>query len=125
MKHPIPADVQRRILGFKKGTRAEEIAYKCGVSLTYAYKLRKAHGLTQKQIRYSRATVEKIVAMRNNGVRVVDIIEEVKMSLPTLYVILRREGYPIRYHKPRGPQAPTPPKLAPWVAAELEKLKQK
>ncbi len=125
MKHLIPAETNRRILRFRKGTRAEEIAYKCGVSHTYVYKLRKAHGLTEKKVRFSRATIKKIVAMRNDGVRIVDIIAEFKMSIPTLYAIFRCEGYPIRYHKPRGPQTPTPPKLAPWVVAELEKLKQK
>ncbi len=125
MKHLIPAETNRRILAFRKGTRAEEIAYKCGVSHTYVYKLRKAHGLTEKKVRFSRATIKKIISMRDDGVRIVDILEECKMSRPTLYAILRREGYPITQYKPRGPQTPTPPKLAPWVVAELEKLKQK
>jgi transposase len=119
MNHLIPAATQRRIIRFRKGTRTEEIAFKCGVSYSYAHMIRNAHGLLQKQTRFTPEMVKEIVSARAAKMTVAEIVKKFGMSRPTLYAILRREGYPVNQYKPRN--AP-PPKLAPWVESELKKL---
>ncbi len=78
----------------------------------------------RKRQRKTSAQIAEIVAARKAGMEIAEIITRFKLSTATLYVFLRRGGAPIRKHSSvparDRPDAP----VAPWIAAELEKMKR-
>jgi hypothetical protein len=78
--------------------------------------------MSGRKPKWTRAQIDKIVAARKSGVSIADIIARFKLSTATLYVFLRRGGAPIRKHSSVPHRHDST--VAPWIAAELEKLKQ-